>query len=111
PRRTARGGTGASPGGIPPLVRAFCQGPRRQEVDYSSQRRPGSGRLGLPAGGPETDRVEGIEVAGIDEKRPVGSLPPSKPPTGPAPPRRPVCAPAAMSLHSIADRERKHEAL
>src|SRR5262249_45971184 len=28
------------------------------------------------------------------EKRPVGSLPPSKPPTGPAPPRRSVCAPA-----------------
>src|SRR5262249_32323464 len=26
-------------------------------------------------------------------KRPVGSLPPSKPPTGPAPPRRSVCAP------------------
>src|ERR1043166_3077282 len=30
------------------------------------------------------------------KKRPVGSLPPSKPPTGPAPPRRSVCAPAAM---------------
>src|SRR5262245_10406379 len=40
-------------------------------------------------------------------KRPVGSLPPSKPPAGPvwdgfqirptAPPRRSVCAPAAMS--------------
>src|SRR5262249_37468737 len=28
-----------------------------------------------------------------NKKRPVGSLPPSKPPTGPAPPRRPVCAP------------------
>src|SRR5262249_43520914 len=27
------------------------------------------------------------------EKRPVGSLPPSKPPAGPAPPRRSVCAP------------------
>src|SRR6516165_5694517 len=37
------------------------------------------------------------------EKRPVGSLAPSKPPTGPAPPRRSVCAPAAMSPQSIAD--------
>src|SRR6266542_564155 len=39
----------------------------------------------------------------IQEKRPVGSLPPSKPPTGPAPPRRSVCAPGTMSLHYIAD--------
>src|SRR6516165_1343409 len=37
------------------------------------------------------------------ERRPVGSLPPSKPPTGPAPPRRSVCAPGTMSLHCIAD--------
>src|SRR5207244_1878596 len=36
-------------------------------------------------------------------KRPVRSLPPSKPLTGPAPPRRSVCAPGSMSHHSIAD--------
>src|SRR5262245_47620257 len=30
-------------------------------------------------------------------RRPVGSLPPSKPPTGPAPPRRTVCAPRGPS--------------
>src|SRR4051812_5529204 len=40
---------------------------------------------------------------GMKRKRPVGSLPPSKPPAGPAPPRRPVCAPTAMSSHCIAD--------
>src|SRR5713101_2946903 len=37
-------------------------------------------------------------------KRPVRSLPPSKPLTGPAPPRRSVCAPGTMSFHCIADR-------
>src|SRR6187200_3122468 len=31
-------------------------------------------------------------------KRPVGSLPPSKPPTGPAPLRRPVCAPRRAAV-------------
>src|SRR6516165_958727 len=35
------------------------------------------------------------------ERRPVWSLPPSKPPTGPAPPRRSVCALGTMSIHSI----------
>src|SRR5260370_5783939 len=39
----------------------------------------------------------------LEKKRPVRSLPPSKPLTGPAPPRRSVCAPGTMSLHSIAD--------
>src|SRR5262249_35750823 len=38
-----------------------------------------------------------------ERKRPVGSLPPSKPPTGPAPPQRSVCALGTMSLHSNAD--------
>src|SRR6476660_4685855 len=42
-------------------------------------------------------------------KRPVRSLPPSKPLTGPAPPRRSVCAPGSMSHHSIADQPRKGE--
>src|SRR5216684_3582651 len=33
---------------------------------------------------------------GLCKKRPVRSLPPSKPLTGPAPPRRSVCAPAKV---------------
>ena len=36
-------------------------------------------------------------VRDVEAKRPVGSLPPSKPPTGPAPPRRTVCAPRGPS--------------
>src|SRR5215470_6750699 len=34
----------------------------------------------------------------IAKKRPVGSLPPSKPLTGPAPPRRSVCAPRGAAV-------------
>ena len=34
------------------------------------------------------------------QRRPVGSLPPSKPPTGPAPPRRSVCAERAVVILS-----------
>src|SRR5262245_2792246 len=40
-------------------------------------------------------------------RRPVGSLPPSKPLAGPAPPRRSVCAPGTMPLHPYADRRRE----
>src|SRR5690348_15021565 len=56
--------------------------------------------------------AEGLPVARDPERegllnsakrRPVGSLPPSKPLTGPAPPRRSVCAPGAMSPHCTAD--------
>src|SRR5216684_4459103 len=46
---------------------------------------------------------------GLCKKRPVRSLPPSKPLTGPAPPRRSVCAPGTMSSHCIADQPRKGE--
>src|SRR5262249_34592087 len=45
----------------------------------------------------------GRKRSGGEAKRPVRSLPPSKPLTGPAPPRRSVCAPAAMAPHCIAD--------
>jgi hypothetical protein len=38
------------------------------------------------------------------KKRPVGSLPPSKPPPATALPRRSVCAPGTMSFPPIADR-------
>jgi tetratricopeptide (TPR) repeat protein len=43
-------------------------------------------------------------------KRPVGSLPPSKPPAGPAPPRRSVCAPGrcpAILSQTNLERENK----
>src|SRR4051812_32043625 len=50
-----------------------------------------------------------IDRAEVEKKRPVGSLPPSKPPTGPAPPRRSVCAPGRCRRHSIADQLRKGE--
>src|SRR5262245_5470098 len=40
----------------------------------------------------------------MNETRPAGSLPPSKPPAGPAPPRRPVCAPGRCRPHPTADR-------
>ena len=43
------------------------------------------------------------------KKRPVGSLPPSKPPTGPAPPRRPVCAPGRCASHCTAGRTLREE--
>src|SRR5438552_19093213 len=43
-----------------------------------------------------------LMVLSDERKRPVGSLPPSKPPTGPAPPRRSVCALEPTSLHCIA---------
>src|SRR5262249_46799297 len=59
--------------------------------------------------GPARWRRRGWERIGVETRRPVGSLPSSKPPTGPAPPRRSVCAPAAMSRHSIADQPGKGE--
>ena len=56
---------------------------------------------------PSSSASRPTEVRRQHEKRPVRSLPPSKPLTGPAPPRRSVCAPGTMSLHCIADRSRK----
>src|SRR5262249_34117350 len=57
----------------------------------------------------ENARTEVAPNASEEPRRPVGSLPPSKPPTGPAPPRRPVCAPGDVLSHCIADRLLKGE--
>ena len=68
----------------------------------STARRRGSGHAAVSRRRTGVDLEEsGLEY---EAKRPVGSLPPSKPPTGPAPPRRSVCAAGTMCLHCNADR-------
>jgi hypothetical protein len=68
------------------LPAAGAQVTARLEAELEQLRGP-DGTVHLPDESPIAQRP----------KRPMGSLPPSKPLTGPAPPRRSACAPAATA--------------